>query len=208
NGINIKEYNKTHFNKEDIRNELNIANEKIIIGQIGRITLGKGHYELIKAAEIINKNHSDNVIFLIVGSSSKNEQHIEIEIKKLAAECKVKNILFPGYRSDIARILAGIDILAFPSHEESFGITLLEAMAMEVPVVATGNAGITDIIPNNEYGLLVPPKNFNALAERLLELIDNPDLRKNLAANGRKRIVENFDIEKLTLELIKQYEES
>lgn len=207
NGVNLSEFNKSKYEREDIRKELGISNEKILIGLVGRITLGKGHYELIKAAEIINKKHRVNVIFLIVGSSSKQEEHIEKEIKKLAAQCGVENIIFLGYRTDIARILAGMDILVFPSHEESFGITLLEAMAMEVPVVATGNAGVTDIIPSNEFGLLVPPKDPESLARKILELINNPSLRKTLSENGKKRIIENFDSEKITMELLKQYEE-
>jgi glycosyltransferase involved in cell wall biosynthesis len=101
--------------------------------------------------------------------------------------------------------MTGIDLLAFPSHEESFGITLLEAMAMEVPVVTSNCAGVTDIIPSDEFGVLIPPKNHASLAGGIIKLIEDAGLRKRLAENGRKRVEQIFDIEKLTKELIKYY---
>lgn len=205
NGIDVNKFSKEKFSRDEIRNELNIQVDKIVTGLVGRITPGKGHKEFIEAIETVNKTHSAGSVFLIIGSSSKGEERFEEEIKKLAKEKNINNIIFTGYRNDISRIFAGMDILAFPSHEESFGITLLEAMAMEVPVIASNNAGIIDIIPTEEFGLLIPPKISNALADAIIKLSEDKDLRKKLSSNARKRVEEKFNIESITKEMVKHY---
>ena len=205
NGVDLVKFDKSKYSSEKIREELNIENDKIVIALIGRITPGKGHKEFIEAAGLINKSNGQKVIFLVIGSSAKGEEGFEKDIRQSAKDRGIKNIIFTGHRHDIPRILAGINILAFPSHEESFGITLLEAMAMEVPVAASRNAGITDIIPNEEYGMLINPKDSNSLARGLEKLVNDSGLRKKLASNARIRVEELFDIEKLIKELINYY---
>jgi glycosyltransferase involved in cell wall biosynthesis len=94
-----------------------------------------------------------------------------------------------------------IDILAFPSHEESFGITLTEAMAMNLPVVATGNAGVLDIVLDNETGILVPPKDHQALADGIMKLVHDASMRKRFGEAGRKRVEEVFSIQAIVEKL-------
>ena len=88
-----------------------------------------------------------------------------------------------------------LDILAFPSHEESFGLTSTEAMAMKLPVVASGNAGVLDIVVDGETGILVPPKDYQALADGIMKLASDPSLRKKFGEAGRKRVEEMFSIQ-------------
>jgi len=206
NGINPDVYNKTKYDRNEIKNELNIDADKIVIGLIGRITPGKGHFEFINSAEIINRKYPGKCVFLVTGSASKGEENIESDLKLTAKGKKISNIIFTGFRSDVQRILSCLDILAFPSHDESFGITLLEAMAMEVPVVACSSSGVPDIIPSDDYGILIPPRNYEALADAIVKMIDNADLRKSLAKNSRKRVEEYFDAAKLTSDLINHYD--
>jgi glycosyltransferase involved in cell wall biosynthesis len=205
NGVDLNHFNISKYNKMNIRNEFGIAADKTVIGLIGRITPGKGHREFIDAIGILNKTVSGNTVYIVTGSSAIAEEHFEVEIKRLAKEKNINNIIFTGYKNDIAKILAGLDILAFPSHEESFGITLLEAMAMNIPVIASNNAGVTDVIPSKEYGVLIPPKDSKALADAILKLIEDTELRKKLAANGRKRVEENYNIENITRQLVSHY---
>lgn len=205
NGINLEKFDKIKYSGEEIRSTFGISKNKTVVTLIGRITPGKGHNEFINAAEIINKSLNENTVFLITGNAVKEEILFENEVKNLVSSRGLKNIFFTGYRNDIAQVLAATDILAFPSHEESFGITLLEAMAMGVPVVASNNAGIKDIIPSEEFGILVPPKDHRLLAEGLLKLINDSALRNKLASGGRRRVIENFDIEKITKKLVQYY---
>jgi glycosyltransferase involved in cell wall biosynthesis len=205
NGIDIEKYDKRNYSKQDMREELGIERDKIVIGLIGRITLGKGHFEFIKAAEIVNREYFGKIFFLIAGGTARGEEYIEKELKKLAGEKKITNLIFTGYKENIPEILAGTDILAFPSHDESFGLALLEAMAMEVPIVTSSNSGIKDIIPSDEFAILVKPKDHEALAEGIIKLIIEPELRKKLVQNSRRRAEENFNLETITKELIKHY---
>jgi glycosyltransferase involved in cell wall biosynthesis len=89
--------------------------------------------------------------------------------------------------------MAAFDIFAFPSHAESFGIVLIEAMAMGRPVVSTNCDGVLDIVVDGETGIYVHPRNGKELAEALARLIDDPSLRESMGEAGRKRVEELFD---------------
>ena len=166
-GIDLKKFSINNYNKNDTKRELKLPDKKLIIGIVGRMTPGKGHEEFLEAAKIINQKYTDKVLFIVVGSASYGEEEYEKKIKKYADELGISNIIFTGHTADTAKMLAAIDILAFPSHNESFGRVLLEAMALELPVAASGNAGVVDIVVNNETGFLFEPKNSAALAEGL-----------------------------------------
>ena len=102
-------------------------------------------------------------------------------------------VTFAGFRRDVPEVMASFDMLAFPSHAESFGVVLIEGMAMELPVVSTDCDGVVDIVVEGETGLYVPPRAPEKLASALLRLIDDPALRKRFGLAGRKRVLELFD---------------
>lgn len=102
--------------------------------------------------------------------------------------------------------MSALDILAFPSHEESFGLTLTEAMAMKLPVVATGNAGVLDIVLDNETGILVPQKDYQALANGILRLSRDKSIRKKFGEAGRKRVENMFSIQAVVEKLEEFYQ--
>ncbi|MGH2574346.1 MAG: glycosyltransferase, partial [Ignavibacteria bacterium] len=163
---------------------------------VGRMTPGKGHEEFLNAAKLIINKSKVPTRFLIVGSASYGEELYEKKIRSLASKLMLNNvIIFTGFRKDIPRILNAVDILAFPSHEESFGVTLLEAMAMEIPVVASNTAGVPDIVTNGKTGILIPPKNPIALANALIGLAENSELRMKLGKEGRRRVENFFNID-------------
>ena len=91
------------------------------------------------------------------------------------------------------------------SHNESFGRVLLEAMALKIPIAASGNAGVLDIVIDNETGYLFEPKNSEQLAEKLIRLIENPDTRSKFAENGFKRAQDVFSFDLMTEKLINFY---
>ncbi|MCI0448633.1 MAG: glycosyltransferase family 4 protein [Chlorobi bacterium] len=204
-GIDLQKFNPALYNKSQIKKQNRLPEDRMIIGIIGRMTPGKGHEEFLNAAKIINENYSDKVFFLVVGSASFGEDDYETKIRNLAEELNLANILFTGYRKDTPEMLSVMDILAFPSHNESFGITLLEAMAMGVPPAASGNAGVLDIVINNETGLLVEPKNSVELAGAIIKLINDEELRKKFAKAARNRAEQEFDFNIIINRLIENY---
>jgi glycosyltransferase involved in cell wall biosynthesis len=204
--INLNKFEKNNLIKEETKNENNISKNAFIIGMAGRISPGKGHEDFINAAKIVTEKINKDIIFLVIGSASYGEEEYEKKIKSLAVDSGMKNkIVFIQHTKDISRLLNIIDIFIMPSHEESFGIVLLEAMAMELPVIATGNAGAKDIVVNNETGVLIEPKNPELLATTLIDFINSPDKIKNYGKNGRKRVEENFSSERIISKLVDYY---
>ncbi len=195
-GVSLDEFDPNLYDKETVRNELGISKEEILVGMAGRISQGKGHEEFLRAAREIVAGSEINFRFIIVGGASYGESEYELHIKNLLHGLELDSVVeLAGYRKDIPRIMSALDILAFPSHEESFGLILTEAMAMKLPVVATGNAGVLDIVIDNETGILVPPKNYHALADGILKLAQNLSMRKKFGDAGRKRVEDKFSIQ-------------
>jgi len=98
-----------------------------------------------------------------------------------------------------------MDIFVFPSHAESFGIALIEAMAMAKPCVCSNADGVLDIAVDGESALFFKNKDADDLFDKLIMLIESDELRKNLSAAARKRVADKFDIEKFTERLLEIY---
>jgi glycosyltransferase involved in cell wall biosynthesis len=105
---------------------------------------------------------------------------------------------FPTRRSSDLEVMAALDILAFPSHAEAFGDVLIEAMAMNLPVVSANCDGVLDIVVDGETGIQVPPRDARALANALMQLIHDERLRKTLGEAGRRRVEKFFDLKQRT----------
>lgn len=191
------------FDKENAK----VRGGKIVIGMAGRFTPGKGHEDFIKAAQIINDKMHGKVKFMIVGSASYKEEEYERKIKTMVKKSGLEESFeFTGFSNPIAEQLKLMDIFVMPSHEESFGIVLLEAMAMKLPVIATNNAGAKDIVIDNESGILIEPEKPGQIAEKIMQLIQNPDKVKELGRKGRKRVEENFTTESVIPKIVHYYQ--
>ena len=186
-------FSPARADRTKVRRELNLAGDTIVIGFVGRFSPGKGHEELLDAAHLLSTKY-ENIHFLIVGEASHGEDRYEQKIRKLANSFGLdKLVTFAGYRKDIPDIMAAFDIFAFPSHAESFGVVLIEAMAMERPVVSTNCDGVLDIVVDGQTGISVPPRNAPELAAALARLIEDPASREEMGKAGRCRVEELFD---------------
>ena len=204
NGVDLEKFNPENADRHKIRKELNISDNEILIGMTGRFSRGKGHEEFLFAANQLSKKFL-NLKFVFVGEASHGEDEYANSIKLLALNYNLKNVFFLGFRSDIPDVLAAMDIFVFPSHAESFGIALIEAMAMFKPSVCSNSEGVLDIAVDNETSYLFKVKDGNDLAEKLERLILDPDKRKTFGINARKRVAEFFDLEKVTDQIINVY---
>ena len=204
-GIDLERFDATKFNKAEIKKSNNLPADKLLIGIVGRMTPGKGHEEFLQAAKIINRKYQGSVHYLIIGNASYGEEDYEKGIKMLSEKFNINDITYTGYTPEPEKLMAVLDILAFPSHNESFGRVLLEAMALKIPIAASGNAGVLDIVIDNETGYLFEPKNSEQLAEKLIRLIENPDTRSKFAENGFKRAQDVFSFDLMTEKLINFY---
>ena len=190
NGIDLKRFS---FNPKQ-------PNRVLKIGTIGHLAPIKGHDIFIEAAKIAVEK-LQNAQFVIVGEdkskAGENRRQIEDLIAKSNLGEKIKLI---GWIDDIPQILSDFDLFVSAARSEPFGLVLLEAMASGVPVVATQTEGAQEIIENNHSGVLTPIENAGLLAQEILDLLNSPEKRKNLSANGRKRVEDCFSLEKMVLE--------
>lgn len=206
NGIDTNKFDPGKVNGKKVKEEFNIKSEEIIIGMLARFSPGKGHEEFLWSAKELSKEYG-NLKFLIVGEPSRGEVEYGDEIKQLAQNYELNNLIFSGFRADTPEVIAAMDIFAFPSHSEAFGIALVEAMAMEKPSVCSGAEGILDIAIDGETSYLFETKNSSDLKAKLKLLIDSEETRRRFGENARKRVIENFDIESVTDKVLKIYQD-
>ncbi len=162
------------------------------VGSIGSLREPKGYTYLIEAAKIVVEER-DNVRFSVVGDGPelKNLQSL---IREFNLSEKVKLL---GFRSDIASILSKWDIYVQPSLWEGLCITVVEAMASGLPIVATSVGGIPESVVDGYNGFLVPRKDPEMLANKIVELAQNADLRIQMGRKSRKIAVEKYSLDKM-----------
>ena len=172
--------------------------KSVNIVHIGNFKKAKNHIQLIESFKIVNNTRPDTVLKLI--GSGDLEGDIKGKVKELNLE---KNVLFLGAQSNVYPYLEQADIFILPSIWEGMPITLIEAMSVGLPIIATRVGGIPDMIINNDSGLLVDPDTEN-IAEALLTLINDRNLREKLGASARNSS-KRFSAKEMTDSYIKIY---
>ncbi len=208
NAVDTKKFDPTKVDSKKVREEFRITDNEIVVGMLARFSPGKGHEEFILAAKKLVKIFT-NLKFIIVGEPSRGENEYAAKIKSLVENSALSNnVIFTGFRSDTPNVLAAMDVFAFPSHSEAFGIALVEAMSVAKPTVCSNSDGVLDITVDGETGLLFEKQNENDLADKIQKLISAPALRKKMGLNARARAISKFDIEVLTDRVIDYYKEA
>ncbi len=204
-GVDLIEFSSGKLNKTELKKEFKLHPDKKIIGMIGRMTHGKGYEEFFNAVKQLTDKRED-LAFIVVGAASHGEKNYETHLMNLCGQLNIKDkIFFMGQRTDIDKMFAVMDLMVFPSHEESFGNTLIEAMGMGVPIIASNKGGVPDIIVDGECGVLIEPKNSVLLAEKINYMIDNENILNKFSANGLKRVREKFDMNKILDQIEEEY---
>jgi glycosyltransferase involved in cell wall biosynthesis len=129
------------------------------------------------------------------------------ELTKQVRELHVEDLVFfLGFRDDVPRILASLDLFVLSSHLEGLGSSIMDAMASRLPVVATRTGGIPEVVVDGETGLLVPPRDPAALAEGILRLYRDRELAKKLGQRGYEVVCEKFSAEAMAERVIALYQ--
>jgi glycosyltransferase involved in cell wall biosynthesis len=199
NGINIDIFKFIIKQREQTRKALGIE-DKIVLSYTAHLRPEKGHKYLLEAISEI-KDQYTNVVLLLMGDGVLRSD-LDALTRQLNIEDKVR---FLGYRKDIPALLSAADIYVHTSVVEGFGIAIIEAMAIGLPVVATNVGGIPEIITNGENGILVPPENPQALAKAIVDLIEHPEKRKILAEKGKQHVKANFTYQIMVKEYMQVY---
>ena len=185
------------------RKELGIPVNACVVTTVARLTSEKGHSHLIDAAKEAVMASADELKFMFVGDGGLR-QELERKVNQIGLDGK---ILFLGLRDDIPELLAISDLFVLPSLYEAQGKVLVEAMAAGLPVVATEVGGVPDVVRNEKTGILVPPKNSQALAKAIISLITDKVKAKQMGQAGRQAIPE-FSVETMVARIDTLYRES
>lgn len=197
NGVELNRF-APHKVRSTVRQEFSLPDDASVVGIVGRLGPEKAHQVLLKAAAIIRKT-DDRVRFLIVGDGPERER-----LEALTGDLGLTDIVtFTGGRSDIPEVLSALDLFVLCSDTEAFPVSILEAMAMEKPVVSTDVGSVSESVESGVTGLLVPPGQPEALADAIGELLADPERRREMGLEGRRRVEERFSVEAMT----RQYEE-
>jgi glycosyltransferase involved in cell wall biosynthesis len=201
NGVDIAAIDAARPGPE-VRRELGLPDGAPVIGLVGRLDhWGKGHRELFEAMALLKDRHPCRA--LIVGGGRRED-----EVRQLAASLGLADAVhFLGQRRDVPDLLKAMDIFVLPSYSEGVSLALLEAMAAGLPVIASRVGGLPEVVTDGDNGLLIPPKDPEALAEALARLLANPALAKKMGENARRHVREHFSLERLGWEINGIYEE-
>jgi glycosyltransferase involved in cell wall biosynthesis len=161
-----------------------------VVGIVAGLHPWKDHATLLHAARKVIDSMPD-AKFLIIGDGVTRPQ-----LETLCASLQIAaNVHFTGARDDVARLLAAIDVFALTSTTEAFPISLLEAMACGRPAVCTAVGGVPEVLDDGVSGYLVPPRDPQRLADRLLKLLSDPDAARRMGRAGRDCVEARFSLE-------------
>ncbi len=188
--IPLDEFNPFNFNREEVRSELGIPSDAVVIGNIGRFSHPKNPLEWIRISAEINRE-VDKVHLLLVGDGT---QRSEVEML-LKSEGLWEQTTITGLRRDVPRMLSVMDIFLFTSSREGLPRTVPQAMAMGIPVVANRVGGIPEVIREGITGYLCQPGDIRKPAEDCIYLINHPMKREEVGRKGRAIAESEFSIE-------------
>lgn len=201
NGVELDKYNPAQKDSSGLRRSIGIEDDCVVVGSIGRLVYQKGFQYFVEAAkQLYSKNNK--IRFVIVGDGPEKKN-----LKKMVKVSGISKVfMFTGQRFDIPQLLAMYDIFVLPSVLEGLPRVVIEAMAMEKPIVATDINGVREQLIHDRTGLIVPPRDPEALAEAIIHLINDKKKANNLGRKARKSAKERFDLKQTVSNIERLYE--
>jgi glycosyltransferase involved in cell wall biosynthesis len=172
-----------------------------VIGCIGRLELIKGHSYLVDAMIQIRARLPQAVLLVVGAGTAQAALREQVRKRGLSGV-----VLVVGGQQDIRPFLQAMDLFVLPSLDEGFGIALLEAMAMELPIVASNVGGIPEVVDNGKTGVLVSPRDSDALAQAIVALLKHEEKRHRMGMLGRERVLSRFTAQHSASQLEALYE--
>lgn len=194
--------------RDAVRSEFGLPPATKLVGMVARVAAQKDYETLAKAAALISPAHPD-VRFMIVGDNSLetvHRDHYERVMATLTSLGVESRFVFTGFRADVSRMIAALDVFVLSTHFEGFPLVILEALAHQKPVIATAVDGIPEIIVNDVTGLLSPPRDEVALAAQMDAVLQSEELACRLGAAGRDSVERNFTSERYAASMLDLYD--
>ena len=189
----------------DLRDQLNLNNNTVLVGMVGRVNLIKGQFYFIQIAAAA-KAAGLNCHFVMIGDAYKGYEYLypqlESQITTLSLQNTITNLY---YQPNAASLIQQLDIFVLPSIKpDSFPVVILEAMAAGKPVIATNQGGAQEQIDDCVTGFLVPINDATIAAQKLGVLVNNPDMRTQMGQAGTKKLQEQFSLATFNKNIVDQ----
>jgi glycosyltransferase involved in cell wall biosynthesis len=190
NGIDLDRFDPDSFDRRALRDQLGFAPTDVVCGAVGRLVREKGYGELFTAAAAVRAQFP--AFRLVVAGPSDPGKADAVGAEELA-RAEAAGVTFLGMRRDVERLYGALDFYVLASHREGYPRSAMEAAAMGLPVVATNIRGCRQVVDDGRTGVLVPVNNAPALAEALLRLSRDGELRQRMATASSTKAREQFD---------------
>ena len=190
NGRHLETYSTAR--PDPVRSELDVGEDELVVGTVGRLLERKGHFELVTAwSRVVNLEPNARLLFV---GDGQDRAAIEAHAEELGCAGSIE---FLGNRGDVPALLAAIDVFAFPSHFEGLPGAVIEAMAAGLPIVATPVDGTAELLDEYRTGLFVPVDAPEPLAWAIYRLLQTPDLRDRLGASARDEARQHYTVDSM-----------
>lgn len=193
NGIDMSQFNPTAYSEEqkkELRARYGIAPDEFVFISMGRIVKDKGVNEMVRAF-IRYRKENPMVRLMILGAFEDALNPVDEEVASIIRENK-EGVVFCGRQQDVKPFLAASQCLLMPSYREGFGLVLMEAGAMGLPVISSDIIGCNNVV-TKDNGLLVPPKDVEALYSAMRTMVEDKKLYQRFASSTRPSIINRFE---------------
>jgi glycosyltransferase involved in cell wall biosynthesis len=202
-GVEPEAFARPAHARAHVRAELEIPLDAVVVGTVSRMTHQKDPACLVRAMREVIGRTKRPVYLVWVGDGALAE-----DVARLVSEYRLdSSCRLLGVRRDVRAVMCAFDVFALTSRYEGLPYAVLEAMALGLPVVATDVVGTRDVVANGINGYLVPPENPAAVADALLRVIENDNLRAELGQRARKLVADRFTLDDMVRPLEALYEE-
>lgn len=191
NGVDLSGLRST-VDRTTLRTRLGVGPDELVVGAVSRLVPLKGLTYLLDAIPSVTTAF-DNARFVLVGDGPEQEA-----LQRQARELGIwDRITFTGFREDVGDLLSAMDLFVTPTLAEGCPLSVMEAMSLAVPVVASGVGGIPEVLHQGAAGVLVPPRDTEALVVAIGDLLRDAPRRARLGEAGRARVRERFTVERM-----------
>ncbi len=214
NPVDVRRFDPSRFSRAEARTQLGLDASAPVLGVIAQIAPWKGQDDAIRSAAALRRAWPGLRLLLVGGvkftskATRYDNRNYALSLRRMGEDLALDGtVQFLGERDDVPLILRALDLLLVPSWEEPFGRSVIEAMAMEIPVLATSRGGPSEIITDGVDGTLLPPREPERWAGAIHQLLADPDKRARLGRQARHRVSQSFNVQNHVVRMVDLYSE-
>ena len=211
-GLDYQVFDPDRVDAKRQRAEWGADESTVVIGCVGRIDPTKGQDIVVKAAAglLVRSKPNEKVRFVIVGEEPKTgESKYLAELQEMVKQFGIgDHVVFAGYKENIPEVMNAFDLFVMPARQEAFSLVVVEAMAMETPILISRGGSSDEVVGNNEFGVLTRPADAFDLQRAIRLFLDNPEMRIKMGKSARAHAMKSFARQDRLQQLLGLYERS